>query len=194
MPSSHFKILFTFSCSDWVRSSTLYSSLLDPFFYFIQSAVWFIQFNYYLLQLYDFGLGLSSFFYLVLEVLTVYIHSSSQFSEPIYDLSTLICILSSLSDKLSVSLRIFSEVLCCSLVWSIFFSFFILLDSLRWFLCINETAISPRFEGIVYALIEPYRSTLPQLLILSQTSVSIQVALFIFYNPQPVVCEDQIFL
>lgn len=70
------------------------------------------------------------------------IPSCPNFGECLYDY------LNTLAGKLliSVSLKFLSEVLCCSLVWSIFF-FLILLDSFFFFSYVwGETATSPSLE------------------------------------------------
>lgn len=76
-------------------------------------SVYFFQFSHYILQLCNFYLILSYIFHLFAEVLTSFIHSSSQFS------IFMTLILNSLLGKLFTSVSLwFSGVLSCSFIWN----------------------------------------------------------------------------
>lgn len=140
---------FIFLCATvWLSSATLStrllilssasSTLLLHLFIFLISFIVFFSS--------DFCLIFSYILLLFVGVLTVVIHSCPNFGECLYDY------LNPLAGKwlISVSWKFLSEVLCCSLVWSIFF-FLILLDFFFFSYVWGETATSPNLEeGVLH--------------------------------------------
>ena len=82
--SSLYFILFSFCSSGRITLPCLqvYWSFLHVIWSAVKCLCWIFQFNYYILQLYDFCLHLLS---LLLGILILFIHCSSDFGEHLYD-------------------------------------------------------------------------------------------------------------